>query len=477
MIRSTLWWRARAVLAVVLGVVTCGCATKGADGSTHFARCKSDAECAPDETCSIDGKCLARLVSTIDAAGAGEASVACTGFDTRIDPENCGACGNVCGPTTLASGATAFAIDATNVYWTDASARSVMKAPLAGGTPTTLASGQSSPGLIAVDATSVYWANQEVMSGVAGVMKVPLAGGSVVTLASGLVGEPYGVVVTGTSVVCWLRRTLAGNYGTDFSAMAIPVNGGTPVTLVAQTTYATPPSAVSGNSFVWVQLKNSFVATCADGGALCNNIMMVPLGGGSRVELVSSTSNIGAVTADAANVYWADSGQCPGVDGGTDGGCGIAAIKTVPLAGGNPVTLASDIPSDSTALTVDPTSVYSVAYDPLGQGEGAIIRVPIAGGSPVTIASRQVGMSTFAFDGTNAYWINAAPSGIVGARAKVMKVPLSGGSPVVLASLVPPPASRFSGMIVDGTSVYWADGSNVMKLPLAGIACQNGACQ
>ena len=50
------------------------------------------------------------------------------------------------------------AVDSSNVYWIDYGSGSVMKGPIGGGTPTTLATGLS-PGAIAVDSTTVYWAD------------------------------------------------------------------------------------------------------------------------------------------------------------------------------------------------------------------------------------------------------------------------------------------------------------------------------
>ena len=79
-----------------------------------------------------------------------------------------------CGPTpTVVAGANLatlamfpqsvperIAVDATYAYVALINDGRIVKVPIAGGAPVTLANGQSAPTDIAVDATNVYWTNQ-----------------------------------------------------------------------------------------------------------------------------------------------------------------------------------------------------------------------------------------------------------------------------------------------------------------------------
>jgi hypothetical protein len=68
--------------------------------------------------------------------------------------------------------ASSMTVDDSDVYWLHSG--DVMKAPLSGGPPITLATGQDNPGCIVVDATSVYWgtASQTQRTYVGEVMKL-----------------------------------------------------------------------------------------------------------------------------------------------------------------------------------------------------------------------------------------------------------------------------------------------------------------
>jgi hypothetical protein len=66
-------------------------------------------------------------------------------------------------PTTLAMGSDAsvpnyVAVDADHLYWTDFWESSVKRVPVAGGLVTAVISGEAAPAGIALDATNVYWA-------------------------------------------------------------------------------------------------------------------------------------------------------------------------------------------------------------------------------------------------------------------------------------------------------------------------------
>jgi hypothetical protein len=89
-----------------------------------------------------------------------------------------------------------IAVDSTGVYfttWDGVSQGAVLKVPLTGGTPTTLATstGTFLYGL-AVDSSGVYFSDEAIQT-------VPLDGGVTVTIASGQIGA-FAIAVDSTSV-------------------------------------------------------------------------------------------------------------------------------------------------------------------------------------------------------------------------------------------------------------------------------------
>jgi hypothetical protein len=158
-------------------------------------------------------------------------SVYFTAFDNVMTVPTGGGPVTMLASSDAGSGPQGVAVDTQNVYWTTFVGGTVERAPLAGGGQSlTLAAMQSYPEGIALDSANVYWATSGT------VMKVPIGGGQPQTLALapginpgwGGIDVDTGIAVDGANV-----------YFADYQGRAIkkvPIDGGSAV-VVAKGTY------------------------------------------------------------------------------------------------------------------------------------------------------------------------------------------------------------------------------------------------
>ena len=294
----------------------------------------------------------------------------------EVDPKNCAACGHdcrgapclnaLCQPTLVASGQNGPAYVAVAdgvVYWTNATAGTVMRANADGTGRAQLAGGLASPWVIKVANGRVY-VGDDVTGGALTAMD--LDGGNAANL-TGPQGSPRGISVTSTQV-------FFGTEDPDAGAIQRVTVDGTGLTVLV--------APVSGPKDLVTDGVNVYFAALGD-----RHIGKVPVGGGASAVVANASAPFG-LTVFGSNLFYTNRAALDA--GGAIGRVGTDGTGQIVLAP------AEDLPR---SIAVDGNFAYWT-----NEGDGTVKRVPVTGGAVTTLATGQIQPWGIALDDGFVYW-------------------------------------------------------------------------
>lgn len=330
--------------SVVVGACGSGSPSRGRDAGRDAAASDSRGVDAPDAppACGLSACAMSPCTMTL-APSSMPVGIAVDSTSVYWTDDSSGTVNKVPiqggTPTTLASGEMepAFlALDSTSLYWIagDSNGGFVKKVPLAGGTVTTLATTRGVAG-IALDAQNVYWTDAVDGS----VMSVPITGGTPTTLTTGENNPTFSIgqiAVHGTKLY-WTRVESV----TAPEIMTMPTTGGTP------SVFATGPTCPNANlcvpQFIAVDNSNVYWNEVDQQALGSGYIARASLQTGAVTVLATGLTVPRGLAVDASNVYWVDQGD--------------GAVYSVPIAGG-PVTTVDSSHGGTYSVATDCLNLY-----------------------------------------------------------------------------------------------------------------------
>jgi hypothetical protein len=275
---------------------------------------------------------------------------------------------------------TALTIDATNLYWINfgsddvySTSGSIMRLPLRGGTPVTVASQQRSPRSLIVAGSTLYWTNGGTDGDGTGssVMKVDISGGSATMIVDATQGSPAGIAATSTSLY-W--ATYSSSMGGRI--LMTPLAGG-------------GLTEILPGIFGDILIDGPYLFAASNGTP--GDLIKVELTGASPATLAMNQESPHALAIDDTSIYWTTQGL----------GSGMGTVLKMPKNGGVLSALATG-QDEPHGLAVDASGVYwTTSYV-----NGTIMALPHAGGPPRIIASGATPWG-LALDAGAIYWVDA----------------------------------------------------------------------